>query len=841
MKIKQTQALFAALSLLASANACNPTERCYRDEDCGSKMVCSAQGECDYKCYVDEDCQSSLFVCTEHECVLKTPTTPVDPADPADPPKPEFVCPEGMVSIMDVFCIDQYEASRPDATATFEGQSTERAYSRAGVKPWNIGDNNEAAERACQAAGKRLCSPAEWEYACHGPENTAYAYGDTYDPKICNGLDTFENNVFHITPTGSFENCTNGWGVYDMNGNLWEHTANGSARTVRGGAFNCVDSQGNHRCSYVPQTWSPLSMGFRCCVDWGSEPADKEAHDDTDKGDDKDISWNNIPSALPAFLDVSTRERGVWLAQAASDQDTMTDAVRNLGLSNADSANNKADTCISPNEAIEAAAGLWHDEASQTFAIDILKNARRCNPRDDALELALGTAYARAGNTAWALKTLKPLVERSCEARTWVAWTYLQMAMPDEAQKQLDGAPQCDSDEANGRIQLIMASTALAQNNRAAAQSALKAATDQNALYESDARMVNALMPQAGLVNDPNLTWRLEINGGVSSNPLSSSPDDRKLNDDTQAGGFIGTDLRFALDPWKRAMLRAVLEGQVTGQWLPADDFKDASYLDLTGRVGLVYSVYADDTLKFGLYYKPDFVFLAGGDQYNAGPLLFYTGHRIEFDAELNKWLYVFGGYGHRTFRQKVRSREEIDLGAGGFHTLPWALKLTWGLGFRSWLSSGEMYNLNGFNLSLALDRAFINGILNLRLGTSFAYDNYDESKGYFDTSSARSDSLWRANAQVWFTIPSVHGLSLGLQFKYAQRWSTASDYAYNDVRGLAFVRWSGETYFYEPQTTTDDLYALPWNSNSTQTAEHIRDIIQQDEDLQRTSSCLKN
>ncbi len=838
MKQTQTKTFFAALLFLASTCACNPIERCYRDEDCSDKMICNAQGECDYRCNIDEDCQSDLFVCAEHECVLKTPSTPIDPPNPNDPVEPTFKCPEGMASIMDVFCIDKYEASRADATATFEGSSTERAYSRPGVKPWNIGNDNAAAERACQAAGKRLCSPTEWEYACHGPENTVYAYGDTYDPKICNGLDTFEKRGFHITPTGSFENCTNAWGVYDMNGNLWEHTANGNASTVRGGAFNCVDSMGNHKCSYIPQTWSPLSMGFRCCLDWGAELPQDDAEDDPDKDISQNVPLYHAPSPRPHTFNTQ-RTHEIWLAQANSEQDTLTDAVHGLGLSLTNT--NQDQTCISPDEAILAASSLWNDDASQAYAIDILKKARSCNASNDALDIALGTAYARSGNTSWALKTLKPHADSSCEARAWTAWTYLQMAMPDEAMRVLDQNPVCNSDEATGRLLLLKASTALAKNDQPAAQQALQTASDQNALYESDATMIGTLMQQAGLVNDPNFTWRIEINGGVSSNPMSSSPDDRKLNDSNQAGGFVGTDLRFAIDPWKRAPLRAMLEGQVTGQWLPAKAFKNASYLDLTGRLGLIHSVYAQDALKFGLYYKPDFVFLAGSDQYNKGPLLFYAGHRIEFDAEINKWLYVFGGYGHRTFRQKVRTRDEVDLGAGGFHTLPWALKLTWGLGFRNWLSSGDMYDLNGFNLSLALDRAFVDGIINVRLGTSFAYDDYAKSKGYFDASSARNDTLWRANAQLWFTIPSVHGLSLGLQVKYAQRWSSAPDYAYDDARAIAFIRWSGEAFFYNPKSTHDDVYALPWNSASSQTATNIRDIIQQDEDLQRTSSCLKN
>ncbi|MBN2575084.1 MAG: SUMF1/EgtB/PvdO family nonheme iron enzyme [Deltaproteobacteria bacterium] len=163
------------------------------------------------------------------------------------------------------FCIDRYEASRPDATATSAGKDGSRAMSVLGVLPWMVADN-ATAEKACAASGKRLCLPEEWRIACQGPDGTVYAYGDAYDPAICNGIDTFGRSGFHLTPTGDFAECTNEWGVFDINGNLWEHTAGGSEMTVRGGAFNCNDSATLHRCDYVPGDWVPSALGFRCCL-----------------------------------------------------------------------------------------------------------------------------------------------------------------------------------------------------------------------------------------------------------------------------------------------------------------------------------------------------------------------------------------------------------------------------------------------------------------------------------------------------------------------------------------------------------------------------------------------
>jgi len=67
-----------------------------------------------------------------------------------------------------------------------------------------------------------------------------------------------------IMPTGSFPNCTNEYGVYDINGNTWELVNDGSGEEVwRGGAFNCKDSETLHRCDYVGRNIT--AKGFRCC------------------------------------------------------------------------------------------------------------------------------------------------------------------------------------------------------------------------------------------------------------------------------------------------------------------------------------------------------------------------------------------------------------------------------------------------------------------------------------------------------------------------------------------------------------------------------------------------
>jgi len=209
--------------------------------------------------------------------------------------RPLLPCPDDMVPSGAV-CIDRYEASRPDATATFAGTDESRATSRPGVLPWAVNPMSSAAlaafEAACAAAGKRLCRADEWQAACRGPSDLPYVYGSTFDREVCNCVDTFcddycadhgipagdcdtapdcgyRYSCLRMLPTGSMPGCTNELGHFDINGNVWEivrSTADARGYEVRGGAFNCAMASLRVSCSFNAG-WLDLFAGFRCCRD----------------------------------------------------------------------------------------------------------------------------------------------------------------------------------------------------------------------------------------------------------------------------------------------------------------------------------------------------------------------------------------------------------------------------------------------------------------------------------------------------------------------------------------------------------------------------------------------
>lgn len=214
-------------------------------------------------------------------------------------------CPAGMALVplaSHEFCIDKWEASvvtyqggREVPHSPYEQLKNVKGFAvtRAGVVPQAHVSRNDA-EAACKASKKRLCTEEEWVRACQGRNPTTFPYGNDRHDGYCNdngraplavvfpqdGAAVFSSSDKMNDPrlnqvegslsrTGSHPHCKNGFGLFDMVGNLHEWVSD-PAGTFRGGYYLDTKKNGDgckYRTDAHDATYRDYSTGFRCCAD----------------------------------------------------------------------------------------------------------------------------------------------------------------------------------------------------------------------------------------------------------------------------------------------------------------------------------------------------------------------------------------------------------------------------------------------------------------------------------------------------------------------------------------------------------------------------------------------
>ena len=165
-----------------------------------------------------------------------------------------------------------------------------RATSRGAIVP-NGYLSGPVASEACQTAGKRLCTLAEWTFACRGEKSRRYPYGDDYEDGACNVFREAhpasvlhgDASIHHLDPrlnlvkaergpllrrTGESPRCRSEWSgdaVLDMVGNL-DEWVDDSAGTFAGGFYARDTREGcDAKIETHPFEYFDYSLGVRCC------------------------------------------------------------------------------------------------------------------------------------------------------------------------------------------------------------------------------------------------------------------------------------------------------------------------------------------------------------------------------------------------------------------------------------------------------------------------------------------------------------------------------------------------------------------------------------------------
>jgi len=221
---------------------------------------------------------------------------------------------------LDAFYIDKYEVTNAQYKKFVQAKKYREPEGygyidyewKKGFKPWlgkNFNEDNqpvvcvswEDAKAYADWAGKRLPTEAEWEKAARGGEKgKKYVWGDGWLPPKGAGnfadqtlkkvfrdwiiIGGYDDGYAYTSPVGSFN--PNGYGLYDMAGNVWEWcadwcddkyytnspklnptgTGSGSYRILRGGSWRTINML-NLRVAYRYYD-DPMdvrdAVGFRC-------------------------------------------------------------------------------------------------------------------------------------------------------------------------------------------------------------------------------------------------------------------------------------------------------------------------------------------------------------------------------------------------------------------------------------------------------------------------------------------------------------------------------------------------------------------------------------------------
>ena len=213
----------------------------------------------------------------------------------------------------------------------------------------------------------------------------------------------------------------------------------------------------------------------------------------------------------------------------------------------------------------------------------------------------------------------------------------------------------------------------------------------------------------------------------------------------------------------------------------------DLSFRQLALRPGVLLGLQQP---RLELRYAAEAVHWQGGDDYSSGPLWYSEAHRGEFEIDASEQLMAFGGAGYRLFRDRVRSRFEIDQGVAWGLPLSPTLDLTLGGSARWYRARAHAYTQLGATGLAQLDVSLPSRLL-LRETGSVSGDLYPYSESYFPSAGGaqRQELLVRTMIGLWWPIDSP--LRGAIEYSYTSRTSTASAYQFDDHRLLLRLRWS--------------------------------------------------
>jgi len=492
--------------------------------------------------------------------------------------------------------------------------------------------------------------------------------------------------------------------------------------------------------------------------------------------------------------------------------------------------------------AVDATSSLLDEGRPEEAAAYAAEQVDRF-PDAGPLQILLGVAQLRSADPLWAVDTFSRRLEQNpedCEARTWLAWAWLQLAAVEEALAVVEDGGCGGRDPWAARVRLLQAVAERSRGDDAAARERLEAARGRDEAFAEDREAIRGLT--RALVPDrlDELAWRIAVANGCTTNALLGSPTDPSLSAGDPASQLVTTDVWLRFAPDFGFWLKPAIELMPKLQVFAFESVREQSYLDLSGRVG----VYLDwDVPRILLAYRPSYLLLFAPDGAGSPTTWYYSAHRAEVEVEITPWLMAFAGAGRREFFEMGRSRTELDGGLGGNVEVVDRLSILWTVSGRGLWAQDPAYDVGGVTGSLNVQYRWDEG-LSARAGVTVAGDWYPDSQGaaaFGEPDAARADLFLRAGYQMW--TPSFSGLRLGLSYDYSFRDSTVPAYDFDDHRVLLRIAWSGNADLVSPSVSDAAPTAdLDWGFGPGESAlvERVQDILREEEQVYRSCGCAE-
>lgn len=156
------------------------------------------------------------------------------------------------------------------------------------------------AKKTCEAAGKRLCTEAEFNFGCEGEAMLPYTYGYARDAQKCSIDKPYRKRQKKLLkydrcmknaackaelarldqrlPAGSLPECVSPFGAYDLNGNINEWVVRPKQKYpnrsgLEGGWWGPVRGRCRPTVGFHKEEDYGYEEGFRCCKDAATEKA----------------------------------------------------------------------------------------------------------------------------------------------------------------------------------------------------------------------------------------------------------------------------------------------------------------------------------------------------------------------------------------------------------------------------------------------------------------------------------------------------------------------------------------------------------------------------------------